>query len=97
MSDKLDGIPIKLDGKNYSEWEFHMRNFIEGHDLGGFIDGTEVQPKDPTNLKGLKEWKRNNARVISWIAHSVERNISINLRAYTTSVDIWTYLKKLYQ
>ena len=42
--DKIDVIPIKLDGTNYMSWSFHLKSFVEGQGLLGYLDGTNKVP-----------------------------------------------------
>jgi len=101
FSSKGAVIPICLNGKNYSLWEFNLRCFIQGHELWGFIDGSETKPEiktagDETEKANLKKWVSGNSRVMSWILESVEPHIGINLRPYQTAFEMWNYLKSIY-
>lgn len=37
---KRDMIPIKLNGRNYMGWSFHLKHFVEGQGLSMYQDGT---------------------------------------------------------
>lgn len=44
MMDKIDVIPIKLNGKKYMTWSFRLKNFVEGEGMLGYLDGTQLKP-----------------------------------------------------
>lgn len=45
--DKSKLIPICLmGGKNYVGWSFHLKHFVQGQGLAGFLDGTSTEPID---------------------------------------------------
>lgn len=37
-------ICIKFNGKNNKQWSFHLKNFMEGQGMLGYLDGTESKP-----------------------------------------------------
>ena len=92
--DKMDIIPNELDGKNYISWSFHIKNFVEGKGLLGYLDGTNPQPgssipmteqgststgSKPVDEKVIASWNQNNAEVVTWILDSVDLSISLSL------------------
>ena len=87
----MEVLPIKLDGTNYMSWSFHLKNFVEGKGLLGYLDGTNPQPADNTDTKTLAAWNQNNAKVVT------DPIVSLSLQAYTKASDMWTHLRKLYQ
>lgn len=55
LMDKVDIIPVKFNGTNYMTWSFHVKFFIEGQGMLGYLDGTTpkplaVQSKDSTSI-----------------------------------------------
>lgn len=44
MMDKIDVIPIELNGKKYMTWSFHLKNFVEGEGMLGYLAGTQLKP-----------------------------------------------------
>lgn len=107
--EKGDIIPIKFNGKNYMSWSFHLRNFVEGKGLIGYLNGTNPQPAISTTADGssdtasktvdekaIASWNQNNAKVVTWIVNSVDLPVSISLQAFTNASDMWDHLKKLY-
>ena len=99
----MDIIPVKLDGTNYMSWSFHLKNFVEGQGLLGYLDGTNTAPiavtftSSAADAKTLATWNQNNAKVVTWILNYVDSSISLALQAYTKASDMWVHLKKLYQ
>lgn len=45
FSSKNAIIPVCLNGKNYSLWEFNFRCFVQGHELWGYVDDSETKSK----------------------------------------------------
>lgn len=93
--DKIDTLTVKFNGTNYFLWEFQFRNFVQGQELWDFVNGSSKKPSSD-KLEELKNWTSKNARVISWVLHSVEPSIAINLRAYQTAADMWSHLQRIY-
>ncbi|XXG51957.1 hypothetical protein AAC387_Pa03g0404 [Persea americana] len=109
--DKVDVIPVKLNGTNYMNWSFHLKNFVEGKGLLGYLDGTTQKPttildttaKDGASTasktvdeKAVATWNQNNAKVVTWILNSVDPSLSLSLQAFTKASDMWNHMKKLY-
>ncbi|CAN0875299.1 hypothetical protein LINGRAHAP2_LOCUS10744 [Linum grandiflorum] len=46
--------------------------------------------------KELETWELNNAKVFSWLINSMEYQISLTLRTFTSAAAIWTLLEKVY-
>lgn len=69
--DKGDIIPIKFNGENYMSWSLHLKNFVEGNGLLGYLDGTIPHPTitggSSRRLKTIATWNQNNAKVVTWI------------------------------
>lgn len=93
-SDKLDSFLIRLNGKNYSAWEFQFQLFVKGKELWGHLDGSDPAP---TDVDALSKWEIKDARVMTWILSSVELQLILNLRPYKSTADIWAYLGKVYK
>ena len=94
--DKYDVIPIKFNGQNYMSWSFHLRNFVEGQGLFGYLDGSITRPMSTTDSKSLANWSKENAKVVTWILNSIDSSLAVALQAYTTAADMWAHLKKVY-
>lgn len=61
MMDKIDVIPIELNGKKYMTWSFRLKNFVEGEGMLGYLAGTQLKPtvdNDSTRLP---------ARSLTWL------------------------------
>jgi hypothetical protein len=92
-SDKLDLFHIRLNGKNYSAWEFQFQLFVKGKELWGHINGSNPAL---TDADAFSRWKIMDARVMTWILSSIEPHLVLNLRPYKTVAAIWNYLNKVY-
>lgn len=87
IMDKMDAIPVKLTGKNYKTWSFHLKNYVEGKGMLGYLDGTitkptAVQDEDSTSTaskyaddKAMVTWNQNNAKVGTRILNSVDPSL----------------------
>lgn len=74
-------------------WSFHLRNFVLGKGLLGFLDGTVIKPADE---KAIETWNPNNAKVVTWILKSVDMSLSLSLQAFTKASEMWKHLKRIY-
>ena len=98
----MDSSPkcVKFLGTNYSTWTFQFELFLQGNDLRGHIDGTDVAPKSDTDKskepKDSPSWAVLDARIMSWLLGSVEPYIVTNLWDHRTAQSMWNYLKKVY-
>ena len=90
---KFESISVKFNGKNFSLWEFYFRTFMEGKVLSGILDGSEKEEGDE---KKKSNWKTKNAQIITWILNSVEPDIALSLRSFTTVAAIWSHLNGIY-
>ena len=79
-------------------WSFHLKNFVEGQGLFGYVDGSITKPTaiSSTDTKALSAWSKDNAKVITWILNSIDPSVAIALQAYTTAADTWAHLKTVY-
>lgn len=70
--DNNEIIPVKLDGKNYSGWSLHLKHWVTGKCLGGYLDGT-IKETDKTK----ETWNQNNSKVVTWILRSIDPSVSL--------------------
>lgn len=47
--------------------------------------------------KKLKQWRIDNAKIMSLILGSVDANIEIPMRGFKTAKEMWNYLDRVYQ
>ncbi|XXG90666.1 hypothetical protein AAC387_Pa12g2380 [Persea americana] len=101
--DKNDTILVKMNGTNYITWSFHLKNFVEGKCMLGYLDGTVPKPvvdssstaSRTVDEKAVATWNQNNAKVVTWILNSVDPSLSMSLQAFTKASDMWNHMKKL--
>lgn len=74
--------------------EISFQFFVEGKGLWGYIDGTEIRP-DESESKKFKQWRFDNAKIISWILGSIDANIGIPIRGFKTAAEMWNYLERV--
>jgi hypothetical protein len=97
--DKYDVIPIKFNGNNYMAWFFHLKNFVEGQGLFGYLDGSITKPTTTrtTNTEALSTWSKENAQVVTWVLNFIDPSLAVALQAYTAATNIWAHLKVYHQ
>ena len=78
-------------------WSFHLRNFVEGQGLFGYLDGLITKPTttSATDTKALSTWSKENAKVITWVLNSNDPSLAIALQAYNAAADMWAHLRKV--
>jgi hypothetical protein len=91
-------ISVKLDDShNYLAWKTQFLNLLRGHELVGFIDGTEACP-----LKNLAFGSLNSAYVVrkkkdvcllGWILSSLSEKLVSTIYGMETSKQVWTALQ----
>ena len=52
-------------------------------------------PDKTMHKEAHAKWEVKDAQVMTWIIGSVEPNIVLNLRPFTTVAKMWDYLKKI--
>ena len=79
--EKYDVIPVKFNGNNYMDRSFHLKNFVEGQRLFGYLDGSITKPTttSTTDTKALSTWSKENAKVVTWIFNSIDHSLAIAL------------------
>ncbi|KAH1053067.1 hypothetical protein GYH30_022379 [Glycine max] len=60
-------VSTPLNGDNFGAWRRAVVIALESKNKMGFIDGSILQPQDPTKLS---LWKRNDSIVRSWLLNS---------------------------
>ena len=90
--EKTNAIQIKFNGSNYSGWAFHLKHFVAGHGLMGYLDGTAT--KDD---KSTATWDQNNSKVVTWILNSIDPSITNSLQSFSTAAEMWLHWKSIYQ
>lgn len=89
--EKNDIIPVHLDGKNYMGWSFHLKHFVKGQGLRGYLDRTTTEPTNVKDVTSKATWDQNNSKVVAWILNSIEPSIALSLHSFSTE-----HLRKLY-
>jgi hypothetical protein len=91
-------ISIKLDGSNnYLAWKMQFLNLLRGHDMIGFIDGSEACP--PRNLStgslnpAYDVWQKKDVCLLGWILASISERLVSTIYGLTTSKQVWTTLQ----
>lgn len=91
IMDKNEIIPIKLNGKNYYGWAFHLKHFVAGKGLPSYLDGTVIRED-----RNAAAWDQNNSKVVTWILNSIDTCITLWLQSFSKASEMWTRLRSLY-
>ena len=67
--------------------------FVKGKKLWSHIDGKSEAPASGTDLA---QWDSKDARIVSWLLGSIEPHMVNNLRCFTTTKEMWEYLRCIY-
>ena len=91
-------ISIKLDGSNnYLAWKMQFLNLLRGHDMIGFINGTEACPPRDLSTGSLNPtydvWHKKDVCLLGWILASISKRLVSTVYGLTTSKQVWTTLQ----
>lgn len=92
--EKSEVTLVRFTGKNYPAWSFQFQIYLEAKELWGYISGSD--PKPTEDEKKISTWLTKDAKIKSWILGSVEPHLIMNLKPYSTSKEMWRYLKQVY-
>ena len=59
-TEKNDVLFVRLNGKNYSAWEFQFEIFVKGKDLWGHVDRSNPAPEQDKQTEHAK-WEVKDA------------------------------------
>jgi hypothetical protein len=96
--DSLQFVSVRLDGKNYSYWNYVIRNFFKGKKMWGYVSGTYMIPKniEEGDVVLIDTWEGNNVKIITWINNSIEHSIGTQLAKYETAKEVLDHLQRLF-
>jgi len=80
-----------FDGKFYSEWRRSVKIALSVKNKLCFIDGTLAKPSSESDL--LKNWKRCNDLVISWLLNGLSQEIRSSVIYFELAKEIWDELE----
>lgn len=100
-------ISVILDGKNYSQWSYHMKIFLKGRGLWKYVTGDKSCPiisvvdfkneeKKAKWETDVDQWEIENNKIMTWIANTVDHSISLQFNKFETAKAIWDYLSNRY-
>jgi len=74
-----------LIGQNFGQWKRSCEvSLVSKHKLG-FVTGSCTKPDTGTLVT---QWERCNVMVISWLLHSIKKDITTNVLFYSTAKQI---------
>lgn len=82
-----------LTGLNFGQWKRSCEvSLVSKHKLG-FVNGSCIKP---TTGPLISQWERCNAMVISWLLHSIKKDIATSVLFCSTAKQIWEELELWY-
>ena len=82
-----------LAGSNYGQWKRSCEVFLLSKNKIGFVNGSCVKPATGPLAS---QWERCNAMVISWLLHSIKKDIATSVLFCSTTKQIWEELELRY-
>ncbi|KAL5550612.1 hypothetical protein UlMin_000788 [Ulmus minor] len=79
-----------LIGNNYNSWNIAMNMALVAKNKFFCVDGSIVQPSIDDSAYAL--WSRCNSMVMSWILHSVSKDIAESIMYLNNASDMWNDL-----
>ncbi|RVW39021.1 hypothetical protein CK203_089160 [Vitis vinifera] len=85
---------IRLNGDNFLRWSQSVRMYIRGREKMGYLTGEKKAPTvvDPN----YAIWDAENSMVMTWLANSMEEDISSNYMCYPTAQELWENVNQMY-
>jgi len=87
-------VSVPFDGTCYASWRrtilvtLSVRNKLE------FIDGTSLRPSSDSPL--ARQWQRCNDLVLSWLLHSLSKEIGRSVEYSELANDVWSEFQERY-
>lgn len=81
-----------LHGNNYAQWKRSCEVSLSAKNKMAFVTGSYEKPTENSPLLPL--WERCNSMVISWILHSVDKDIASSIIYTPTAAQIWKDLSQ---
>jgi len=81
-----------LTGSNYIQWKRSCEVSLSAKNKLSFVNGNFEKPVATSPLFPL--WERCNSMVISWLLHSVDKEIAASILYIPTAAQIWTDLSQ---
>jgi gag-polypeptide of LTR copia-type len=88
-------LPLKLNNENYLSWKYLVLPHVRGHDLLGFLDGSQPAPSELTSTgvnPTYKLWSRQDQLLLAWLLSSISESVVSQVVHCTTSADLWKEL-----
>ena len=71
----------KLDKGNYQPWKFHMRNYLIGKEMWGFVTGATEQPRVPdesstkAEIDAYNQWNTKDKMVTFILSQNISNSM----------------------
>jgi gag-polypeptide of LTR copia-type len=96
-------LPLKLNHDNYLYWKFLILPHARGHDLLGFLDGSNPPPLTISGTDGYSVsnpaytfWIRQDQLLLAWLLSSISEAVVSQVIHCTTSAELWNELHQCY-
>jgi hypothetical protein len=89
----------KLDGSNFINWKFKMQILMEGYGVWTITKGGEEKSDAAigVTIAQIQDWEKRENKAKVLLRMSIKDSIIPHIREATTFVEIWTWLKALYE
>lgn len=89
----------KLEGSNYLNWKFRLRNFLEGKSVWVIANGDELKPISAIGgiATMIQDWEKRENKAKVLLKLSVKDCIIPHIKECKLENDIWTTVKDLYE
>lgn len=87
----------RFNGTDFQTWKFEIKQALVTHGLHDIVDGTRARPAGDDANVAVKAWVKDNAKAMSLIASSVEREQLQGLTNCTSAESMWSTLTSIYE
>ncbi|WVZ20633.1 hypothetical protein V8G54_007955 [Vigna mungo] len=107
ISDPLiltDEIPIKLNGKNYSEWNEKVEGVLKARNLLGFVEkifdpepyASESDRTQNTGTEKFRQWFVQDQMLRTWLLSSMREDLASLMAGCQYAWQVWETVKELF-
>ncbi|KAM1434699.1 hypothetical protein ACFX2I_042754 [Malus domestica] len=86
-------VPEKLNGSNYPSWSKSMIHALTAKNKIGFVDGSIQPPSAKDQPKEYALWNQCNSMILTWLAQSVEPDLSKGVVHAKSAQQVWEDFK----
>ncbi|XP_026430957.1 uncharacterized protein LOC113328081 [Papaver somniferum] len=95
-----NAITAKLEGSNYLLWKAQFLPFLQGYDLGKFVNGSHNCPPvltpEGTPNPLFAHWIHRDKLILGWIFSTLTQPILAKVHTCVSSAEAWASLDKFF-